>query len=84
MEQKYNDWIECDKTEWDFRDRINFMYKTDEATNEVTYYKQRVMKIYDAEWFRNKPVVWTESLDLEVDHSLYWSNSKNNKEEGGE
>jgi|GEM_PF-5279108 len=82
MEQKYNDWIECDKLDYDYRDRINFKYIVSESDDTVTYYKQRVMKIYDAEWFRNKPVIWTDSPDLEVDHSLYWSNSRKVKEEG--
>ena len=48
------EWIECNLNEYNYLDRINYIYIVDENTNEVTYYKQINMKVYDAEWFENK------------------------------
>jgi len=44
-------WIVCSKEEYDYRDRINFKYIVDESDDTVTYYKQKVLKVYGQEWF---------------------------------
>jgi len=49
-----NSWAECSKEEYNYRDRINYMYTVSEDTNKITYYRQVNMKIYDVEWLRNK------------------------------
>ena len=49
-----DNWIECSKEEYNYRDRINYMYTVSEDTNKITYYRQVNMKIYDAEWLRDE------------------------------
>ena len=49
-----NSWIECSKEEYDYRDKINYMYTVSEDTNEITYYKQLNIKIYDIEWLKSE------------------------------
>ena len=44
-----SDWVECDKDEYNYRDRINFMYEVSEANDEVTYYKKKISK-----WFKTR------------------------------
>ena len=48
------DWVKCTKEEYDYTDRINYKYEVSESDDTVTYYKQRVIKTYGAEWFKNK------------------------------
>jgi len=48
---RYNDceWKECSKENYDYKNRINYMYIVDEATNEVTYYERmyKIITFYD-------------------------------------
>ena len=49
-----NSWIECGKEEYNYLDKVNYMYTVSEDNNEITYYKQTNMKIYDIEWLKNE------------------------------
>ena len=49
-----NPWIECSKEEYNYLDKVNYMYTVSEDNNEITYYKQTNMKIYDIEWLKNE------------------------------
>ena len=51
MQDSYrsNIWIECSLEEYDYTDKINYMYEVSEATDEATYYKKTAK-----EWFNIK------------------------------